>query len=172
MNFSPESMAKRGFGMNENISFKLNGEAVSVNTDAQRPLLWVLRTNLGLTGTKYGCGKGLCGACTVIMDGRALRSCVIPVGSVKDKEILTIEGLANDGELHPIQEAFVKHDALQCGFCTPGMILNAYGLLLSNPEPSRQEIIDGMEYNLCRCGAHTRIIRAIEEAAQEMKGAG
>ena len=158
--------------MNENISFKLNGEAVSVNTDAQRPLLWVLRTDLGLTGTKYGCGKGLCGACTVIMDGRALRSCIIPVGSVKNKEILTIEGLANDGELHPIQEAFVKHDALQCGFCTPGMILNAYSLLLSNPEPSRQEIIDGMEYNLCRCGVHTRIIRAIEEAAQEMKGAG
>jgi len=105
------------------------------------------------------------------MDGMALRSCVIPVGSVEGKEILTIEGLANDGELHPIQEAFVKHDALQCGFCTPGMILNAYSLLLSNPEPSRQEIIDGMEYNLCRCGAHTRIIRAIEDAAQEMKGA-
>ena len=158
--------------MNEDISFKLNGETISVNTNAQRSLLWVLRTNLGLTGTKYGCGKGLCGACTVIMDGRALRSCVIPVGSVKDKEILTIEGLAYGGELHPIQEAFVKHDALQCGFCTPGMILNAYSLLLSNPEPSRQEIIDGMEYNLCRCGVHTRIIRAIEEAAQEMKGAG
>ncbi len=157
--------------MNENISFTLNDKAVSVNTDGERPLLWVLRTDLGLTGTKYGCGKALCGACTVIMDGMAIRSCVIPVSSVKGKEILTIEGLAKNGKLHPIQEAFAKHDALQCGFCTPGMILNAYGLLLSNPEPSRQEIIDGMEYNLCRCGVHTRIIRAIEEAAQEMKGA-
>jgi len=157
--------------MNENISFTLNDKAVSVSTDGERPLLWVLRTDLGLTGTKYGCGKALCGACTVIMDGMALRSCVIPVSSVKGKEILTIEGLAKNGKLHPIQEAFTKHDALQCGFCTPGMILNAYSLLLSNPEPSRQEIVDGMEYNLCRCGAHTRIIRAIEEAAQEMKGA-
>ena len=157
--------------MNEDISFTLNDKAVSVNTDGERPLLWVLRTDLGLTGTKYGCGKALCGACTVIMDGMAVRSCVIPVSSVKGRKILTIEGLAKDGKLHPIQEAFAKHDALQCGFCTPGMILNAYSLLSSNPEPSRQDIIDGMEYNLCRCGAHTRIIRAIEEAAQEMKGA-
>ena len=157
--------------MNENISFTLNDKAVTVNTDGERPLLWVLRTDLGLTGTKYGCGKALCGACTVIMDGMAVRSCVIPVKSVNGRSILTIEGLAKNGKLHPIQEAFAKHDALQCGFCTPGMILNAYSLLLSNPEPSRQEIIDGMEYNLCRCGAHTRIIRAIEEAAQEMKGA-
>jgi len=157
--------------MNENISFTLNDKAVSVNTDGERPLLWVLRTDLGLTGTKYGCGKALCGACTVIMDGIAIRSCVIPVRSVNGRKILTIEGLAENGKLHPIQEAFAKHDALQCGFCTPGMILNAYSLLLSNPEPSRQEIIDGMEYNLCRCGAHIRIIRAIEEAAQEMKGA-
>ena len=157
--------------MNENISFTLNDKAVTVNTDGERPLLWVLRTDLGLTGTKYGCGKALCGACTVIMDGMAVRSCVIPVKSVNGRSILTIEGLAKNGKLHPIQEAFAKHDALQCGFCTPGMILNAYSLLLSNPEPSRQDIIDGMEYNLCRCGAHTRIIRAIEEAAQEMKGA-
>ncbi|MBL7188659.1 MAG: (2Fe-2S)-binding protein [Phycisphaerae bacterium] len=157
--------------MNENISFTLNDKAVSVNTDGERPLLWVLRTDLGLTGTKYGCGKALCGACTVIMDGMAVRSCVIPVSNVEGRKILTIEGLAKNGKLHPIQEAFAKHDALQCGFCTPGMILNAYSLLSSNPEPSRQEIIDGMEYNLCRCGAHTRIIRAIEEAAQEMKGA-
>jgi len=157
--------------MKETISFTLNDKAVSVDTDGERPLLWVLRTDLGLTGTKYGCGKALCGACTVIMDGMAVRSCVIPVSSVKGRKVLTIEGLSEDGKLHPIQEAFAKHDALQCGFCTPGMILNAYSLLLSNPEPSRQDIIDGMEYNLCRCGAHTRIIRAIEEAAREMKGA-
>ena len=161
----------RGFDMDENISFKLNGKTVSVTTDPDRMLLWVLRTDLGLTGTKYGCGKGLCGACTVMLGDRAVRSCIVPVRSVKGKEVTTIEGLANNGKLHPIQEAFAKHDALQCGFCTPGMILNAYSFLLRNPQPSRQEIIDGMEYNLCRCGAHIRIIRAIEDAAGQMKGA-
>ena len=129
--------------MDETISFKLNEKSVSLTTDSERTLLWVLRTDLGLTGTKYGCGK----------------------------EVLTIEGLARNGKLHPIQEAFAKHDALQCGFCTPGMILNAYGLLLRNPQPNRKEIIEGMEYNLCRCGAHVRIIQAIESASQEMKGA-
>jgi aerobic-type carbon monoxide dehydrogenase small subunit (CoxS/CutS family) len=153
------------------ITLTVNGRLHTVDVEPDMPLLWVLRDRLGLTGTKFGCGKALCGACTVIMDGMAIRSCVIPVSSVKGKKILTIEGLAGSGKLHPIQEAFARHDALQCGFCTPGMILNAYSLLLSNPEPTRQEIIDGMEYNLCRCGAHTRIIRAIEEAAQEMKGA-
>jgi aerobic-type carbon monoxide dehydrogenase small subunit (CoxS/CutS family) len=157
--------------MDENISFKLNGKTVSITTDPDRMLLWVLRTDLGLTGTKFGCGRGLCGACTVMLGKRAVRSCIIPMRSVKGKEITTIEGLANNGKLHPIQEAFAKHDALQCGFCTPGMILNAYSLLLKNPQPSRQQIIDGMEYNLCRCGAHIRIIRAIEDAAQQMKGA-
>jgi len=157
--------------MTEKISFKLNGKPTSLTVDGERMLLWVLRTDLGLTGTKYGCGKALCGACTVIIDDRAVRSCVVPIGSIKGKNVLTIEGLAKNGKLHPIQEAFVKHDALQCGFCTPGMILNAYSLLLRNPQPTREEIIEGMEYNLCRCGAHLRIIRAIESAAQEMKGA-
>jgi len=157
--------------MNETISFKLNGKAVSLNTDGDRMLLWVLRTDLGLTGTKYGCGKGMCGACTVIVNNMAVRSCVMPVSSVKGKEVLTIEGLEKDGVLHPLQEAFAKNDALQCGFCTPGMIMNAYSLLLQNPQPTREEIVEGMEYNLCRCGAHVRIIRAIETAAQEMKGA-
>lgn len=157
--------------MAEEISFKLNGKPTSLTVDGERMLLWVLRSDLGLTGTKYGCGNALCGACTVIVDDRAVRSCVIPVRSIKDKNVLTIEGLAKNGKLHPIQEAFIKHDALQCGFCTPGMILNAYSLLLSNPQPTREEIIEGMEYNLCRCGAHVRIIRAIESAAQEMKGA-
>lgn len=157
--------------MNETISFTLNGKSVSVTTDSQRTLLWVLRTDLGLTGTKYGCGKAMCGACTVIVNDRAVQSCMTTIRSVKGKNVLTIEGLSKNGKLHPIQEAFVKHDALQCGFCTPGMILNAYGLLLKNPEPTREEIIEGMEYNLCRCGAHIRIIRAIESAAQEMKGA-
>lgn len=157
--------------MTEKISFKLNGKPTILTVDSERMLLWVLRTDLGLTGTKYGCGKALCGACTVIIDGRAVRSCVVPIGSIKGKNVLTIEGLAKNGKLHPIQEAFVKHDALQCGFCTPGMILNAYSLLLRNPQPTHEEIIEGMEYNLCRCGAHLRIIRAIESAAQEMKGA-
>ena len=157
--------------MDQNMSFKLNGKTVSVTTDPNRMLLWVLRTDLGLTGTKYGCGRGLCGACTVMLGNRAVRSCTIPMLSVRGTEVLTIEGLVKNGKLHPIQEAFAKHDALQCGFCTPGMILNAYSLLLKNPQPSRQQIVDGMEYNLCRCGAHIRIIRAIETAAQEMKGA-
>ena len=157
--------------MTEKISFKLNGKPTSLTVDSERMLLWVLRTDLSLTGTKYGCGKALCGACTVIIDGRAVRSCVVPMGSIKGKEVLTIEGLAKNGKLHPIQEAFVKHDALQCGFCTPGMILNAYSLLLRNPQPTKEDIIQNMDYNLCRCGAHLRIIRAIESAAQEMKGA-
>ncbi len=157
--------------MDESISFKLNGKSVSITTDPSRAILWVLRTDLGLTGTKYGCGKGMCGACVVMLGDRAVRSCVIPVQSVKGKEVLTIEGLSKNGQLHPIQEAFAKHDAIQCGFCTPGMILNAYSLLLKNPQPTRDEIVKGMDNNLCRCGVHIRIIRAIESAAQEMKGA-
>jgi aerobic-type carbon monoxide dehydrogenase small subunit (CoxS/CutS family) len=157
--------------MDENISFTVNGKAVSLTTDSERPLLWVLRSDLGLTGTKYGCGEGTCGACTVVMGKRAVRSCITPLQMVKGQEVLTIEGLAKNGQLHPLQEAFAKHDALQCGFCTPGMILNAYSLLLRNPEPTREQIVNGMEYNLCRCAAHIRIIRAIETAAAEMKGA-
>ncbi|MFZ2147355.1 MAG: (2Fe-2S)-binding protein [Sedimentisphaerales bacterium] len=157
--------------MAENISFILNGKPTSLTVDGDRMLLWVLRTDLGLTGTKYGCGKALCGACTVIVDDRAVRSCVVPVRSIKGKNVITIEGLAKNGKLHPIQEAFVKHDALQCGFCTPGMILNAYSLLLKNPQPTKAEIIQGMENNLCRCGSHKRIIEAIQSAAEEMKGA-
>jgi aerobic-type carbon monoxide dehydrogenase small subunit (CoxS/CutS family) len=130
----------------------------------------VLRTDLGLTGTKFGCGEGHCGACTVLINNEAVPSCQLSVGSVAGSDIRTIEGLAKNGQLHPIQEAFVVHDALQCGFCTPGMILRAYGLLRSNPTPTRQEIIDAMEDNLCRCGAHVRIIAAIETAAKVLKG--
>ena len=153
-----------------NVSFTLNGKPVSLNVDPDRRLLWVLRTDLGLTGTKFGCGKALCGACTVLVDNRAVRSCAFPARGVEGKQVVTVEGLAENGELHPLQEAFVEHDALQCGFCTPGMILNAYSLLLRNPKPTREEIIEGMERNLCRCGSHVRIIRAIESAAQSMKG--
>ena len=157
--------------MDENISFKVNGKEVSLTTDSGRTLLWVLRSDLGLTGTKYGCGQGGCGACTVVIGNRAVRSCITPIQAVKGREVLTIEGLAKDGRLHPLQEAFAKHGALQCGFCTPGMIMNAYSLLQRNPEPTREQIVNGMEYNLCRCAAHIRIIRAIETAAADMKGA-
>jgi carbon-monoxide dehydrogenase small subunit len=165
-------LAKWEVNMMEKVSFKLNGKPTNLAVDSERMLLWILRTELGLTGTKYGCGAGLCGSCTVIVDNKAVRSCRLPVKAVEGKEVLTIEGLAGNGKLHPIQQAFVKHDALQCGFCTPGMILNAYSLLLRNSRPTREDIIRGMEGNLCRCGAHTRIIDAIQSAAEEMKGAG
>jgi len=156
--------------MAETISFKLNGEPVSLTTDGRRPLLWVLRTDLALTGTKFGCGKAVCGACTVLVDKKTVRSCIYPVRNVGGKEVITIEGLSKNGDLHPLQKAFIKADGLQCGFCTPGMILNAYSLLHQNPQPTRAEIVQGMEDNLCRCGSYTRIIDAIQSAAAEMKG--
>jgi aerobic-type carbon monoxide dehydrogenase small subunit (CoxS/CutS family) len=152
------------------IKFKLNGKPTSVSVEDGSMLLWVLRDRLGLTGTKYGCGEGFCGACTVVVNGEAVRSCQTPAADVGGKEVLTIEGLAAGEKLHPLQEAFVGHDALQCGYCTPGMIMNAYALLLKKPRPTRQEIVDGMEDNLCRCGAHTRIIQAIQTASQKMAG--
>jgi aerobic-type carbon monoxide dehydrogenase small subunit (CoxS/CutS family) len=156
--------------MKKTIRFKLNGKPKSLEIDRDRMLLWVLRTDLELTGTKFGCGEGFCGACTVLVNNEAVRSCQLPVADIDGKEVVTIEGLAVDGKLHPLQAAFVEHDALQCGFCTPGMILTAYSLLLKNPQPTRRDILEGMEENLCRCGAHTRIVQAIETAAQNMKG--
>ena len=156
--------------MQETISFNLNDKPIRLTVDSERMLLWVLRSDLGLTGTKYGCGEAFCGACTVLVNNKAVRSCQFPVKDVKGKEVITIEGLSKNGKLHPIQEAFIKHDALQCGFCTPGMILNAYSLLYKNPQPTQSEIIQGMNDNLCRCGAHTRIVQAIQDAASEMKG--
>ncbi|MDJ0831694.1 MAG: (2Fe-2S)-binding protein [Desulfobacterales bacterium] len=156
--------------MIKTIAFKLNGKSVNLRVEGERPLLWVLRTDLGLTGAKYGCGEGVCGACTVLINDEATASCQISAKEVAGSDIRTIEGFAQNGQLHPIQEAFAAHDALQCGFCTPGMILKAYGLLSSNPAPTRQEIIDGMEDNLCRCGAHVRIIAAIQSAAKALKG--
>ena len=155
--------------MPDSIAFVLNGKPVQL-LDGERTLLWVLRTDLGLTGTKFGCGEGHCGCCTVLLDGVAVRSCLHTVKDVEGKEVVTIEGLAKDGKLHPLQKAFMEHDALQCGFCTPGMILTAFGLVTKNPKPTREQIIRGMEQNLCRCGAHTRIIDAIQTAAGEMKG--
>jgi aerobic-type carbon monoxide dehydrogenase small subunit (CoxS/CutS family) len=156
--------------MLETIRLSLNGKPVSLQVEPDRTLLWVLRCDLGLTGAKFGCGEGLCGACTVLVDDEAVPACQITVGEAAGSEIKTIEGLASDGALHPIQAAFVAHDALQCGFCTPGMILKAYSLLVTNPQPTREEIMAGMEDNLCRCGAHVRIVEAVETAAAALKG--
>lgn len=151
--------------MTETIRFRLNGRPVTLTTDAARTLLWVLRTDLELTGTKYGCGIGLCGSCTVIVDGQAVPSCRTDLASVRGKQVTTIEGLARNGRLHPLQQAFHELGALQCGYCTPGMIMNAYGLLRGNPRPTREQIVQAMERNLCRCGAHQRIMAAIETAS-------
>jgi aerobic-type carbon monoxide dehydrogenase small subunit (CoxS/CutS family) len=156
--------------MEEIIVFQLNGKKTEVLTDPALTLLWVLRNKLELTGTKFGCGMGFCGSCTVLVDQETVRSCTIPISDVAGKKVVTIEGLATNGRLHPVQKAFIEHDALQCGYCTPGMIMNATGLLLKNPSPTTQEIKDGMEDNLCRCGAHVRIIEAVHAAAKEMKG--
>ena len=156
--------------MDKTISFHLNGKLTEAVLDPNMALLWVLRNHFGLTGTKYGCGIGFCGSCTVLIDQESVRSCSITLGEIEGKSVVTIEGLAKDGKLHPVQKAFVEHDALQCGFCTPGMIMNATGLLLKNPSPTIQEIKAGMENNLCRCGAHRRIVEAVHSAAQEMEG--
>jgi aerobic-type carbon monoxide dehydrogenase small subunit (CoxS/CutS family) len=158
--------------MKESIPFKLNGKPVTVDVDPDRMLLWVLRTELGLTGTKYGCGQGYCGACTVIVNGEAVRSCQTPVGEVSAKEVMTIEGLEVDGKLHPLQEAFISHNVMQCGFCTSGMIMTAYSLLRRKPLPTREDIVQGMDDNFCRCGGYVRIIQAVETAAQEMRKGG
>jgi aerobic-type carbon monoxide dehydrogenase small subunit (CoxS/CutS family) len=156
--------------MKEKIQFTLNGKPVTLDTEGDRKLLWVLRAEFGLTGTKYGCGQGTCGSCTVLVDNEAARSCQTTLQEIRGKTVITIEGLAGNGKLHPLQEAFMAHDALQCGYCTPGMIMNAWALLHRNPQPSREEIIAGMEDNLCRCGAHSRILQAVESAAKAMKG--
>lgn len=156
--------------MEETIRFKLNNKETELVTDPNRILLWVLRNHFGLTGTKYGCGIGFCGACTVLIDNEAVRSCTVAVSDVAGKSVITIEGLAEDGKLHPVQQAFTDHDALQCGYCTPGMVLTAVALLKKNQAPTRQEIIDGLEDNLCRCGAHVRIIDAVEDASKVITG--
>ncbi len=153
--------------MAKTVKFKLNGKPVALSTDPNRTLLWVLRTDLELTGTKHGCGEGTCGSCTVVVDGQAVRSCQASLGSVNGKDVVTVEGLERDGKLHPLQEAFVEHGALQCGYCTPGMLMNAYALLRRQPRPTREVIASAMEGHLCRCGAHQRILAAIESAARK-----
>jgi aerobic-type carbon monoxide dehydrogenase small subunit (CoxS/CutS family) len=151
--------------MKQTSRFSLNGETVTLDTEPDRTLLWVLRTDLELTGAKYGCGAGMCGSCTVIIDGQAARACITSLESVQGKEVITSEGLAQNGELHPLQEAFLQEGGYQCGYCTPGMIMNAYGLLLENPTPTRDEIVRSMENNLCRCSAYKRIVEAIGTVA-------
>lgn len=156
----------------EAIAFRVNGKPIRLSIDPNRMLLWVLRTELGLTGAKYGCGEGYCGTCTVLVNEEPVRACQVPVKNVRNKEVLTIEGLAPDGKLHPIQEAFVKHNAMQCGFCTPGMILEAYALLRKKPQPTPTEIIDGLGDHLCRCSSYHRILQAVQTAAKAMNKGG
>ncbi|MCK4646099.1 MAG: (2Fe-2S)-binding protein [Candidatus Aminicenantes bacterium] len=156
--------------MEKTFRFKLNGKTVRLSSSPERMLLWVLRSDFELTGTKYSCGEGFCGACTVLVNNETVLSCQYPVQNVNGKEVMTIEGLAKNGNLHPLQTAFMQHNALQCGFCTPGMILGAYSLLLKNPQPSYREIVEALEGNLCRCSSYNRIIEAIQTTARTMKG--
>ncbi|HNY14771.1 MAG TPA: (2Fe-2S)-binding protein [Bacteroidales bacterium] len=156
--------------MEETIRFKLNGKKKELQTDPANTLIWVLRNELGLTGTKWGCGTGFCGACTVLVDDEPVRSCSVPVSDIAGKKVTTIEGLEKNGKLHPVQQAFVDHEALQCGFCTPGMILTTVSFLKKNPSPTKDEIIEALDENLCRCTAHVRIIDAVLDASGKMKG--
>jgi aerobic-type carbon monoxide dehydrogenase small subunit (CoxS/CutS family) len=156
--------------MSAEIELRVNGVKHKVEAQPDRMLLGVLRDELGLTGTKYGCGEGQCGACTVVLDGRAVRSCRMAVADCADKPIATIEGLAHDGKLHPLQQAFLDAGALQCGYCTAGMIMNAYALLAKRQAPSRQQIVQAMEGNICRCGTYQRILTAIGQAVEAHKG--
>ena len=160
------------------IRLAVNGKLYTVDTDPQTSLLAVLREQLDLTGSKYGCGEGVCGACTVLIEGKATRSCIIKVGAVSQKQITTIEGLASGDRLHPVQEAFLEMGAMQCAYCTSGMIMSAVALLQRNPAPDESEIIDFMDGNVCRCGTYPRIVSAIQKAARfakaslAQKGAG
>jgi aerobic-type carbon monoxide dehydrogenase small subunit (CoxS/CutS family) len=147
----------------------VNGARRKVDADADRSLLSILRDDLDLTGSKYGCGEGQCGACTVLIDGVATRSCVTPLRAVGGKRITTIEGLETAGRLHPLQQAFLDVEAMQCSYCTPGMIVSGAGLLRTNPNPSRAEIVRAMQGNVCRCGTYPRIVLAVEMAARRMR---
>ena len=151
--------------MSQSQKLHINGKIHHVTTDPKESLLSVLRDSLDLTGAKYGCGEGQCGACTVLVDGRPTRACITPVSAIQGKALLTVEGLEQDGILHPVQEAFLEADALQCGYCTSGMILTAVALLRKNPHPTRQAIVQTMQGNVCRCGTYLRIIRAVQKAS-------
>jgi aerobic carbon-monoxide dehydrogenase small subunit len=153
--------------MDVTISLTVNGKKSTLATDPQRSLLDVLREDLRLTGTKYGCGAGSCGACAVLIDGRRVLSCHTPAVEADGKQVLTIEGLAGNGTLHPVQEAFLAEGAMQCGYCTPGMIVTAVALLKEHPHPSDEQIVRGMDGNLCRCGGYVKIVNAIRRVAQQ-----
>lgn len=155
--------------MKKMVQFTLNDKPVKLEAEVDQSLLWFLRGDMELTGTKYGCGVGICGACTVLVDGVAQRACMLDVQSIANKKLITIEGLAEGENLHPVQQAFVDHDALQCGYCTPGMVLSAVSLLKENPTASEAEIVDGLDDNLCRCGAHKRIVEAVRSVALDDK---
>jgi aerobic-type carbon monoxide dehydrogenase small subunit (CoxS/CutS family) len=148
------------------IRLAINQKTYSIDVNPQTTLLTVLREYLDLTGSKYGCGEGQCGACTVLLDGKAQRSCITRVGSIGQKQITTIEGLAQGNQLHPVQQAFLDVGAMQCGYCTSGMIMSAVALLKQNPSPSDAQIIDAMDGNICRCGTYPRIVNAIQKAAK------
>ena len=148
----------------------VNGARYRSQSDPDRPLLYVLRDELDLTGTKYGCGEGQCRACTVLLDGTPVRSCLTPLSKAQGKQITTIEGIARNGQLHPVQEAFIKADAMQCGYCTPGMIVGSVALLRKNPDPSEADIARGLEGHICRCGTYPRIVTAVRMAARMANG--
>ena len=154
--------------MSITIHFKLNGKPVQIKTKANRRLIDILRENLKLTGTKEGCGIGECGACTVLLNQKAVNSCLILAGQVDGAEIMTVEGLANNGSLHPLQENFIKYGAVQCGFCAPGMLMSAYALLLENPNPNEDEIKEAIAGNLCRCTGYKQIIEAINKSVEDL----
>jgi len=151
------------------IKLQINGQPRDVTADRERSLLSVLRDDLLLTGCKYGCGEGECGACTVLIDGQPTQSCLATVGDCVGKQIQTIEGLEQNGQLHPLQQAFLDAGAMQCGYCTPGMVMSGVALLAKHPQPTRNEIIDGMNGNICRCGTYPRIIAALQKAAEMQK---
>ncbi len=156
--------------MSVTVRFKVNGTDRSVTTDAERRLLEVIREELQLTGTKYGCGEGQCGACTVYLDGTPTRSCLLPVTAATGKSVTTIEGLARGEDLHPVQAAFLEEGALQCGYCTSGMILAAAALLESTPDPTDEQVVAGMNGHLCRCNGYVKVVKAVHRAAATMKG--
>jgi len=157
--------------MNANLQFTLNGKLQRVSTDPRRTLLEVLREDLDLTGTKYGCGEGQCRACTVLLDGNPVRSCQTEIAEVEGHKVETIESLAQDGKLHPVQEAFIKEDAMQCGYCVPGMILATVALIKRNPNPNRTQIVEALNGNLCRCCGYVNVLKAVQRAAQPTKEA-
>lgn len=155
--------------MEVTISSRVNGVDRTVTTDRERPLLDVLREDWGLTGAKFGCGEGQCGACTVLVDGRPRRSCTTPVSTVEGRSVTTIEGLASNGELHPVQQAFLEEGALQCGYCTPGMILSTVALLERNPDADDEEIITALNGNICRCNGYVKVMEAVRGAARKLR---